>query len=54
MSETGPVSALAPAFPLAGGALMALLALAEKGCSSDFTNLWAGQAVVIKHQLGAT
>ncbi|WP_122387284.1 NAD(P)H-dependent flavin oxidoreductase [Pseudomonas syringae group genomosp. 7] len=54
MRETGPVSALAPAFPLAGGALMPLRAQAEKRGSSDFTNLWAGQAVGIKHQLGAT
>ncbi|KPX88563.1 2-nitropropane dioxygenase family oxidoreductase [Pseudomonas meliae] len=54
MREAGPVSSLAPAFPLAGGALMPLRAQAEKQGSSDFTNLWAGQAVGIKHQLGAT
>ncbi|RMR22437.1 hypothetical protein ALP89_200061 [Pseudomonas syringae pv. persicae] len=33
---------------------MPLRAQAEKQGSSDFTNLWAGQAVGIKHQLGAT
>ncbi|EPM69591.1 oxidoreductase, 2-nitropropane dioxygenase family protein, partial [Pseudomonas syringae pv. actinidiae ICMP 18886] len=54
MREAGPISALAPAFPLAGGALMPLRAIAEKQHSSDFTNLWAGQAVGIKHQLDAT
>ncbi|QQN29817.1 NAD(P)H-dependent flavin oxidoreductase [Pseudomonas syringae group genomosp. 3] len=54
MREAGPISALAPAFPLVGGALMPLRAIAEKQHSSDFTSLWAGQAVGIKHQLDAT
>ncbi|WP_046269628.1 NAD(P)H-dependent flavin oxidoreductase [Pseudomonas syringae] len=54
MREAGPISPLAPAFPLAGGALMPLRAQAEKLGSSDFVNLWAGQAVGIKHRLGAT
>ncbi|KGS16225.1 hypothetical protein ALP73_04732 [Pseudomonas coronafaciens pv. garcae] len=53
MREIGPISALAPAFPLAGGALLPLRAAAEKLGNSDFMNLWAGQAVGIKHQLGA-
>ncbi|OUM07915.1 2-nitropropane dioxygenase [Pseudomonas syringae] len=53
MREIGPISALAPAFPLAGGALMPLRAAAEKQGNRDFMNLWAGQAVGIKHRLGA-
>ncbi|WP_422420053.1 NAD(P)H-dependent flavin oxidoreductase [Pseudomonas sp. GZD-222] len=44
MRELGPVSTLAPRFPLAGGALMPLRAISEPAGSSDFSNLWAGQA----------
>lgn len=40
MRELGPMSLKAPAFPLAGGALMPLRAQAE----AQFSNLWAGQA----------
>ncbi|WP_024645862.1 NAD(P)H-dependent flavin oxidoreductase [Pseudomonas syringae] len=54
MREISPVSPLAPTFPLAGGALMPLRAIAEKQGSGDFTNFWAGQSVGIKHRLGAT
>lgn len=54
MREIGPLSLLAPTFPLAGGALMPLRAIAEKQGSGDFTNFWAGQAVGIKHRLSAT
>ncbi|MCV4263419.1 NAD(P)H-dependent flavin oxidoreductase [Pseudomonas capsici] len=53
MSEIGPMSALAPAFPLAGGALIPLRAKAEPQGNGDFMNLWAGQAVGIKHELSA-
>ncbi|RMO94918.1 2-nitropropane dioxygenase family oxidoreductase [Pseudomonas syringae pv. philadelphi] len=53
MREIGPISPLAPQFPLAGGALMPLRAIAETRGNGDFTNLWAGQAVGLKHQLGA-
>ncbi|MCU1752378.1 NAD(P)H-dependent flavin oxidoreductase [Pseudomonas sp. 6D_7.1_Bac1] len=41
MRELGPISPQAPAFPLAGGALMPLRAKGE----ADFSNLWAGQAL---------
>lgn len=41
MRELGPICPQAPAFPLAGGALMPLRAKGE----ADFSNLWAGQAV---------
>ncbi|WP_236235416.1 NAD(P)H-dependent flavin oxidoreductase [Pseudomonas faucium] len=45
MRELGPMSALAPRFPLAGGALMPLRAITDPQGNSDFSNLWAGQAL---------
>lgn len=51
MREIGPVSALAPAFPTAGGALIPLRNKAEPLGDDGFMNLWAGQAVGIKHSL---
>jgi nitronate monooxygenase len=50
MREIGPISSIAPAFPTAGGALMPLRAKAEPQGNEGFMNLWAGQAVGIKHQ----
>jgi nitronate monooxygenase len=44
MTELGPMSPLAPAFPLAGTALAPLRAAAEREGSGDFSPLWAGQA----------
>ncbi|MDQ8022834.1 MAG: nitronate monooxygenase family protein [Moraxellaceae bacterium] len=44
MREQGPLSAQAPAFPLAGGALAPLRAASEPRGSGDFMSLWAGQA----------
>jgi nitronate monooxygenase len=41
--ELGPISAAAPAFPLATGAIMPLRARAESVGSGDFSPLWAGQ-----------
>ncbi|MEH6566832.1 MAG: nitronate monooxygenase [Halopseudomonas sp.] len=43
MHELGPLSALAPAFPLAGTAITPLRAAAEQRGSSDFSPLWSGQ-----------
>ena len=43
MRELGPLSPLAPAFPLAVGALAPLRAAAERGSSGDFSPLWSGQ-----------
>jgi nitronate monooxygenase len=43
MRELGPISALTPAFPLAGAALAPLRAKAESQGSGDFSPLWAGQ-----------
>lgn len=44
MAETGPISPVAPAFPLASGALAPLRAKAESMGSGDFSPLWSGQA----------
>ncbi|MFP5426810.1 MAG: NAD(P)H-dependent flavin oxidoreductase [Gammaproteobacteria bacterium] len=45
MRELGPMSELTPRFPLAGGALMPLRAISDAKGSSDFSNLWSGQAL---------
>ncbi|WP_060513468.1 nitronate monooxygenase family protein [Pseudomonas sp. NBRC 111124] len=45
MRELGPMSDLAPRFPLAGGALMPLRAITDAQGNSDFSNLWSGQAL---------
>jgi nitronate monooxygenase len=47
MREFGPMSPLAPEFPLAGGALAPLRAKAEAQGSGDFSPLWAGQAAAL-------
>jgi nitronate monooxygenase len=47
MREVGPMSAHAPAFPLAGGALGPLKAAAEAKGLDDFTSLWSGQAAAL-------
>ena len=41
--ELGPLSAKAPAFPLATGALAPLRAKAEAAGRDDFTSMWSGQ-----------
>jgi nitronate monooxygenase len=41
--ELGPISAVAPPFPLASNAVMPLRAAAERRGSDDFSSLWAGQ-----------
>ena len=43
MRELGPISAAAPAFPLATHAIGPLRAAAEQAGSTDFTPLWSGQ-----------
>jgi len=53
MRELGPMSELAPAFPLAGGALMPLRAISDPQGNSDFTNLWSGQALRLGNPLPA-
>ncbi len=44
MREIGPLNAIAPEFPLAGGAIAPLRARAEAAGSGDFSPMWAGQA----------
>jgi nitronate monooxygenase len=41
--EVGPMSPIAPAFPLATAAVAPLRATAESQGSADFSPLWAGQ-----------
>ena len=43
MREVGPISAAAPAFPLAASAIAPLRASAERLGSGDFSPLWSGQ-----------
>jgi nitronate monooxygenase len=43
MAELGPMSASAPAFPLATAAIAPLRVKAESQGSGDFSSLWAGQ-----------
>jgi nitronate monooxygenase len=47
MREIGPISADAPQFPLAAGALAPLRAKAEAAGSGDFSPMWAGQAAAL-------
>jgi nitronate monooxygenase len=47
MREQGPLSAAAPAFPLAAAALAPLRTKSEAAGCGDFTNLWSGQAVAL-------
>jgi nitronate monooxygenase len=51
--EVGPISELAPEFPLAAGALAPLRAKAEAAGSGDFSPLWSGQAVALGRELPA-
>ncbi|MCU1734732.1 MULTISPECIES: NAD(P)H-dependent flavin oxidoreductase [unclassified Pseudomonas] len=53
MRELGPINALAPAFPLAGGALAPIRAISEPQGNSDFSNLWSGQALRLGVELPA-
>jgi len=53
MRELGPLSPLAPEFPLAGGALAPLNAKAQAQGSGDFSSMWAGQAAGLGRALPA-
>lgn len=53
MRELGPMSALAPVFPTAGGALAPLKQTAEAAGASDFSSLWSGQAATLGRELAA-
>lgn len=47
MREAGPLSDVAPEFPLASAALAPLRAKAEKAGSTDFSPLWSGQGAAL-------
>ena len=51
--EVGPMSDLAPAFPLAAGASQPMRAAAEKAGSAEFTSLWSGQAPTFAREMPA-
>ncbi len=53
MRELGPINAIAPEFPLAGGALAPLHAKAQAQGSGDFSSMWAGQAAALGRDLPA-
>ena len=53
MRDLGPMSDLAPRFPLAGGALMPLRAITDPQGNSDFSNLWSGQALRLGRHMPA-
>lgn len=51
--EVGPMSELAPQFPLASGAVSPLRTRAEAAGSGDFSPLWSGQAAALGQNLPA-
>jgi nitronate monooxygenase len=51
--EVGPLSPLAPEFPLAAGALAPLRAKAEASGSGDFSPMWSGQAAALGRAMPA-
>lgn len=51
--EVGPISPVAPAFPMAGGALAPLRAKTEPQGAGDFMSLWSGQALRLARALPA-
>ena len=53
MRELGPISDIAPEFPLAGGALAPLGAKAQAQGSGDFSTMWAGQAAALGREMPA-
>lgn len=53
MRDLGPISDLAPEFPLAAGALAPLRAKAEAQGSGDFSPLWSGQAASLGREMPA-
>jgi len=53
MRELGPLSDLAPPFPLAADAVAPLRAAFEKQGRGDFSSLWAGQAAALAREEGA-
>lgn len=54
MRELGPISPVAPAFPLATAAMAPLRAHAERDGSGDYSPLWCGQNAGGCHEISAT
>jgi nitronate monooxygenase len=52
--EIGPMSDLAPEFPLAAEAVAPMRSVAEASGSGDFSPLWAGQAVALGREMPAS
>jgi nitronate monooxygenase len=53
MRDLGPISPLAPEFPLAAAAIAPLRAAAEAKGNGEFSPLWAGQAAPLGRELPA-
>jgi len=53
LREVGPMSDIAPKFPLAAAALAPLRAKSEMAGSADFTPLWSGQSARLSRELPA-
>ena len=53
IADLGPLSDIAPAFPLAGGAIAPLGKAAQAKGSGDFSSMWAGQAVGLGRDMPA-
>ena len=53
MREIGPMSDLAPEFPLAAAAIMPLRAKSEMAGSAEFTPFWSGQAAHLNREIPA-
>ena len=51
--EIGPISNVAPEFPLAAGALAPLRARAEAVGSGDFSPMWSGQSAALGREMAA-
>ncbi len=54
MRETGPISGLAPPFPLAGAALAPLRRKSEGAGSEDFAQMWSGQSARLGRAMPAS
>jgi nitronate monooxygenase len=53
MRELGPISEIAPEFPLAAAAVAPLRAKAEAQGSGEFSSLWSGQAAALGREMPA-
>lgn len=51
--EAGPISGVAPEFPMAMAALAPLRAKAEQQGNTDFTAFWAGEAAILAKEMPA-